>query len=123
MSSPDSPGWDPGLQNERTTLAWVRTALSFVAAGTLAGKQTGAGVTFAALVMASLAAAAVMVVTAERRYAHRYDRPAAGQHRVSLPAVPLHAAGTFLPGLVSRSLVLILPTGARRVRPGSVDAD
>src|SRR3546814_485844 len=48
MSSPDSPGWDPGLQNERTTLAWVRTALSFVAAGTLAGKQTGAGVTFRA---------------------------------------------------------------------------
>src|SRR3546814_21136868 len=74
MSSPDSPGWDPGLQNVRTTLAWVRTALSFVAAGTLAGKQTGAGVTFAALVMASLAAAAVMVVTAERRYPHRYDR-------------------------------------------------
>src|SRR3546814_20569579 len=94
MSSPDSPGWDPGLQNERTTLAWVRTALSFVAAGTLAGKQTGAGVTFAALVMASLPAAAGMVVTAERRSAHRYARLAAGQHRVSPP--PLHAppAGT-----------------------------
>jgi putative membrane protein len=25
--------WDPGLQLERTTLAWVRTTLSFVASG------------------------------------------------------------------------------------------
>src|SRR3546814_19350438 len=115
MSSPDSPGWDPGLQNERTTLAWVRTALSFVAAGTLTGKQTGAGVTFAALVMASLAAAAVLVVTAERRYAHRYDQLAAAPHIVSLPAVTVTAAGTIILGLVSLSIVLICSTFAPRV--------
>src|SRR3546814_16597259 len=101
MSSPDSPGWDPGLQNERTTLAWVRTALSFVAAGTLAGKQTGAGVTFAALVMASLAAAAVMVVNAERRSAPRSYRLAAGPPIVSLPPVAVPAPGTLEIGRTS----------------------
>src|SRR3546814_18493983 len=73
--------------------------------------------------MASLAAAAVMVVTAERRCAHRYDRLAAGQHIVSLPAVAVTAAGAFVLGLVRLSIVLILSAGARRVPIGLVDGD
>jgi uncharacterized membrane protein YidH (DUF202 family) len=38
-----------GLPNERTTMAWQRTALSFVAAGALIARQSGSLVAAAAI--------------------------------------------------------------------------
>lgn len=74
--NPTTGPWDPGLQNERTTLAWSRTALSVVALGAVTAKQSGriGGV----LLVGVLVVAGVMVAHADRRHRRRNKRLRSG---------------------------------------------
>ncbi|MDQ8703025.1 DUF202 domain-containing protein [Streptomyces sp. LHD-70] len=67
---PATPERDPGLQPERTRLAWRRTTLSCTVAAVLAGKQAlhgGAGPLALAAAGLSLVVWLVFVVVANRR--------------------------------------------------------
>ena len=63
---------DPGLQNERTALAWQRTALSLVAASAILARLTWASADIATTVLLGVAAALSLWVFLESRwrYAH-----------------------------------------------------
>lgn len=99
MRSGAEDPWDPGLQIERTTLAWVRTALSFVAGGLvvvrfLAHRSTTLAIAFAAL---TLPLAVVITWLSWHRYRH-------GQHRLHSEA-PL--PGGALPAAVAALAVVV----------------
>jgi uncharacterized membrane protein YidH (DUF202 family) len=102
----EPPPWDAGLQNERTTLAWLRSALSFVAAGMLVANQVESLPVAAVVLGGVLLAAGGMVGASERRHRRRNVSLHEGRSVVSLPEVVL-AAGAAL-GLAGTGLVLVV---------------
>jgi len=83
--------FDPGLQPERTLLAWRRTALAvavgFVVAGRLAAPVLGAGAIPVAV--AGLLAAAACYLLATQRYRTAHDDLTAGTGSLTHGAVPI----------------------------------
>lgn len=70
MSDRAAPGAEAGLQNERTSLAWFRTSLSFAGVGALL-LRFSMGLdesTFAALGALALAMSGATLVTSRGRY-------------------------------------------------------
>jgi uncharacterized membrane protein YidH (DUF202 family) len=80
---------DPGLQPERTALAWQRSALALAAATIVIGRLTFSAVGLVALVVVALgvAHAAVVFATARRHYRLRTGEP-----NVSTWSTGVHAA-------------------------------
>ncbi len=76
--NPSSGPWDPGLQNERTTLAWSRTALSVVALGALIARQSGSIFFGGVLLVVVLVVAGTMVLHSDRRHRRRNQRLRSG---------------------------------------------
>jgi uncharacterized membrane protein YidH (DUF202 family) len=70
--------WDPGLQNERTTLAWSRTAMSMVAVAALTAKQSRSPVFAGIVLLAVLLAATAIVMHADRRHHVRTEQLRSG---------------------------------------------
>lgn len=86
MSGADPLGpSDDGLQNERTTLAWVRTALAVLGCGALLAKQTSSIWAAAAVLAYASGAAGVMIYRSEHRH-HVRDRAL----RAGDPVIALH---------------------------------
>lgn len=71
MSDLSAGPWDEGLPNERTTLAWVRTALSLLGTGALVAKQSGETITSIAILALTLGTTVAMIVESERRHHRR----------------------------------------------------
>lgn len=96
----------PGLQNERTALAWRRTALACLVVGALLARQVGGLVGVGVLVAVALAAGGVDL-HAHRRYRHRVgllaaDRPvSAPADVVALTAIALALSATAMAAVVA----------------------
>jgi len=96
-----------GLQNERTTMAWIRTALSLLGTGALAARQTGSGLAAAIVLGIAAVAAGGLIADAERRHEGRRAAILAGDPVVALHHVAALAALVAALGLLSVLVVLI----------------
>ncbi|MER6990670.1 DUF202 domain-containing protein [Saccharopolyspora hirsuta] len=91
---PDGP-WDPGLQIERTTLAWLRTTLAFVVGLLVLLRLIGHESALAALICALLTLPLGLAISwlVWRRHLHSERRL---RERAPLPGAALPAAVTAL---------------------------
>lgn len=74
---PVEPGdgpWDAGLQPERTTLAWIRTALTLTVVSLLTARLAGESGPLAAAVGLGGTTVAALLVAVQRRRHYRRDR-------------------------------------------------
>ncbi len=101
--------WDPGVQNERTALAWARTALGLAACALLATRLARTHDPRATLAVALLgtAAAGAVLCTARRRYHTRLADLRAGRPIVALAAVLVLTVAVQVLGLVALALLLL----------------
>jgi len=108
MSDPiePAPPWDDGLQNERTTLAWVRTALALFGTGALVARHAGRSTVAVALLVASVAAAVGIILESERRHHWRGHALRAGD-----PVLAVHhllATALLTTALAAAGLALVV---------------
>ena len=89
---------DPGLQPERTTLAWQRSALALAGATIVVGRLTFGTVGAIALIVVALgvAHAAVIFATAQRHYRIRTGATQAKQWPTGVHAILLSVQVTAL---------------------------
>ncbi|MER7009861.1 DUF202 domain-containing protein [Saccharopolyspora sp. NPDC000359] len=106
---PDGP-WDPGLQIERTTLAWLRTTLAFVVGLLVLLRLIGHENTVAAVICAVLTLPLGLAISwlVWRRHLHSESRL---HQRAPLPGAALPAAASALSALAGcAGLVYVLFT-------------
>ncbi|WP_283095421.1 DUF202 domain-containing protein [Nocardioides alcanivorans] len=89
---------DPGLANERTALAWQRTALSLVAGAAIVARLTADDAGTLVLIMLVLAAVLGLwvVVESSARYRHSTGRTMRPRGRGGRAALTLTVAITLL---------------------------
>jgi uncharacterized membrane protein YidH (DUF202 family) len=103
------PAIDPGLQAERTAMAWQRTALGVGAVGALLIHHAG-GVTWGAIPGAlGLLVGLVLILASEGRYERTVHRVRSGQQATSRGLVRTLAGITVL--LAASALVLVVAGG------------
>jgi uncharacterized membrane protein YidH (DUF202 family) len=84
--------WSGGTQNERTTMAWTRTALAVAGCGVLVARQTGTGWAALAVLVVTATATGLLISSAERRYHARGQALLSGDPVVAVRHVLLAAA-------------------------------
>ncbi len=101
--------WDRGVQNERTSLAWSRTALSLAACSLLLARLAQLQDVAVALViaLAGVLSSVALLVTGEVRYRRSARRLPSARPIVGPVPIALLTAGTLLLGVVALLLVLI----------------
>lgn len=89
---------DSGLFNERTTMAWHRTALALVAVGAFVARQTGSFAAAVVVLVAVMVAAASIVSGAEQRHQRREDGEAIAtlRHNTAVTAAVTALSATSL---------------------------
>lgn len=103
MTAQSPSPWDPGLQNERTALAWVRSVLALLAVSLIAARVAVDDRPVLALILAGVALAVSAVAL---RYSYRRYRTA---------RTALFAAGALPDGrapLAVTALVVVLGVSA-----------
>lgn len=95
-----------GLPNERTTLAWQRTALSFIAAGALIARQSGSVVVAAVLFSGVASVAGWTLAASDDRHVARGQALESGDPVVVLRHVTAAAATSTV--LAVAALLIIL---------------
>ncbi len=101
------PVIDPGLQAERTMMAWQRTSLGVGAIGALLLHHTGGRTLLAIPGAAGLLAALVLLVATEHRYVRTVRRVTAGEPASSQTLIRVVSGITVL--LALAALVIVVP--------------
>ena len=117
MVSGEAPGTarDPGLQPERTALAWSRTGLAVVAGSLLGGRLLAPHVGVAGLVLGAVGVAlgVALLLAAPARERRHARREVPGQLRPGGGLLALVAAGAGLLGVVGVAVVVLSGGGGR----------
>ena len=99
---------DPGLQNERTALAWQRTALSMLAGSAILARLTWSSAGVSALALLTIAAALSLWVFVESRLRYAQSagvrlrsRPRGGRGPLTVALATALIAGAELIALLS----------------------
>jgi uncharacterized membrane protein YidH (DUF202 family) len=104
----DRPGgvFDPGLQHERTALAWERTAISGMLGGVLLARYAAAEIhlAWAAFGLAAVALGAALLVWSGRHYDDLHGPLRAGEN----PAHPTAVRRVGLASVVFTAAALVL---------------
>ncbi|WP_007516390.1 MULTISPECIES: DUF202 domain-containing protein [Pseudofrankia] len=100
---------DPGLQSERTHLAWQRTGLGFAALGALFLHNAFDGhLVLAVPGLLTLLAAALLTSRAQRRYRATVAAIQLGRSPADRGVIAATAALTIALGLTSLAVILLL---------------
>jgi uncharacterized membrane protein YidH (DUF202 family) len=109
-ASAELPPWDPGLQNERTALAWVRTTLALAAAALVLARILTSSHLFIALALVVVCLVNVTWVGRAARERYVEASAALGENR-PLPDARLPAVVTALTVVVHAGALLHVVTG------------
>lgn len=97
-----------GLQNERTSLAWVRASLSVVGAGALLARASGSSPPLAAAVLVvALVVGLALHVSADRTRRRRVSALARGDEIVSPTPLLATAVATIALAVVAVAVIAI----------------
>jgi uncharacterized membrane protein YidH (DUF202 family) len=90
--------FDPGLQHERTSLAWERTAIASMVAGVLLARYAAQSLhfVFAFLGLGQVVGGAAILLWSGRHYENLHGRLRAGESPVHPVAATLVGAGSIV---------------------------
>lgn len=106
--------FDPGLQHERTSLAWERTAIASMVAGVLLARYAAQSVhyVFAGLGMTQVVVGAAILVWSGQHYENLHGRLRSGETPVHPTAATVVGVGSVLfTGTATVLALLIALTG------------
>lgn len=112
MSARERPGevFDAGLQHERTSLAWERTAIASMVAGILLARYAAESLhfAFAFVGIAQVVGGAAILLWSGRHYENLHGRLRAGETPVHPTAVTLVGVGSIVFTGLSTVLAIII---------------
>lgn len=116
MTNPDRPTvvFDPGLQHERTSLAWERTAIASMVAGVLLARYAALSLhyVFAGFGMAQVVVGAAILIWSGRHYEGLHGRLRSGESPVHPTAARIVGLGSIVfTGLATALAVVIALSG------------
>ncbi len=101
------PHHDAGLQAERTSMAWQRTALGVGAVSALLLHETGGRLLAALPGILGLAGATILLVLTEVRYEYTVHHVGAGRDPVAAPIVAVLAGTVTMLAVLTIALIIV----------------
>lgn len=99
--------WDPGMQNERTSLAWTRTCLAYGICALLCARLSRHTPAAAVVALVGIAAAGMLLGTVHHRYRRMNRDLFAGRPLTSVREIALLTAMTAALAVAAGVLILV----------------